>query len=116
MTTKPKTIAAAPAPPQRQRPAPPRRERTSFTIEIDRRILEGYLGDKERMFEELGRVGITAAAIVKRGKVLGLWTNALAKCRAHRLPVAIRRCLMCEQSFLSVGPQNRMCSRCRRKG
>jgi len=89
---------------------------TAFTPEIDRRILEGYLGDRRTMIEELGRAGITEEAIVKRGEALGLSTSFLSMSQTGRVNLAIRQCLTCEQAFASFGPQNRLCKRCRQRG
>ena len=88
----------------------------AFTPELDRRICEGYLGDRQTMLEELDRVGITEEAIVKRGEVLGLSASFLSKCHEDGVTVAVRECLSCEQPFVSLGRQNRLCKRCRNRG
>jgi hypothetical protein len=95
------------------KPAQP--EDAPFTLAIDRRILEGYLGNRRRMVEELGRVGISEAAITRRAEALGLSTSFLATERAAGVKPTIRQCLQCDQAFASFGAQNRLCKRCRQR-
>ena len=86
----------------------------TFTPAIDARIIRGYLGDKEAMFEELAQLGCDRKMALKRGANLGLNRRFLRECQSWD-DIAVRQCLRCEKGFLSTGPQNRMCHSCRVK-
>ena len=87
----------------------------AISPEIDKRIIEGYLTNREEMFEELGRVGFAKQAIIDRAGTLGLSASFVSKSRAGGVNPTVRRCLCCDQSFVSLGPQNRLCNRCRNR-
>jgi hypothetical protein len=94
---------------------------------LDRRIIEGMLTDRNALVSELAGSGITAAAIVRRAADLGLSEAYLRHVQtvaadlagdrpgARRVPssLAARDCLSCNRVFLSSGPGNRICPRCR---
>lgn len=87
----------------------------TFAPEHDRRIFEGYLGDREAMFRELGNEGFSKRLVVKRAEALGLSASFLARCEAGGVDIAVRDCLACDQPFVSQGRQNRLCKRCRHR-
>ena len=87
----------------------------SFTPEIDKRIIEGFLGDQEAMMKELSRSGFSRSAILEREKKLGLTVQFIKNCQLIGTDVgdvAVRRCLGCNEPFASLGAHNRMCQRC----
>lgn len=85
-----------------------------FTPEIDRRIIEGFLEDQEAALLELGKAGFTRKVVLDRAWKLGLSSDFLKKHRSSG-GVSLRRCLNCDEEFLSEGPQNRLCNRCRKR-
>lgn len=94
---------------------------------LDRRIIEGMLTDRTTLLTELAEKGITGAAVVRRAADLGLSEAYLRHVQtvaadlagdrpgARRVPgsLAARDCLSCNRVFLSSGPGNRICPRCR---
>jgi hypothetical protein len=94
---------------------------------LDRRIIEGMLRDKNVFLEEMAREGYSANAVLKRAAELGLSEALirqvkgvaadLAGERPGRRPapssLGARTCLSCDRVFLSSGPGNRLCMRCR---
>jgi hypothetical protein len=85
-----------------------------FTPEIDKQIIDGFLGDKRAMFEELALAGFSMDDIYKRTKSLGLSNDFIAKYKADNTSVSVRRCLNCDDTFVSMGVHLRLCLRCRR--
>lgn len=95
--------------------------------QLDRRIIEGMLTDRGELLTELAEKGITGAAVVRRAADLGLSEAYLRHVQtvaadlagdrpgARRVPssLAARDCLSCNRVFLSSGPGNRICPRCR---
>ncbi|MEZ0313715.1 MAG: hypothetical protein ACAI38_18255 [Myxococcota bacterium] len=95
--------------------------------QLDRRIIEGMLTDRGTLLTELATKGITGAAVVRRAADLGLSEAYLRHVQtvaadlagdrpgARRVPssLAARDCLSCNRVFLSSGPGNRICPRCR---
>jgi hypothetical protein len=95
--------------------------------QLDRRIIEGMLTDRGTLLTELASKGITGAAVVRRAADLGLSEAYLRHVQtvaadlagdrpgARRVPssLAARDCLSCNRVFLSSGPGNRICPRCR---
>lgn len=96
--------------------------------QLDRRIIEGMLHDRERLFVDLSREGIGKAAILRRAAELGLSEALIRQLRGvaadlagdrqgSRRPIpsslGARTCLSCDRVFLSSGPGNRLCMRCR---
>lgn len=86
-----------------------------FSPEIDRQIIEGFLGDRDVMLRSLEGAGISREAIFRRAGKLGLTRDFLEQCRFGGVEPAVRRCLNCNEAFVSLGPQNRLCKRCRTK-
>ena len=94
---------------------------------LDRRIIEGMLQDRNTFLEEMASEGFGAAAVLRRAAELGLSEALirqvkgvaadLAGERPGRRPapssLGARTCLSCDRVFLSSGPGNRLCMRCR---
>ena len=95
---------------------------------LDRRIIEGMLKDKDALIRTLESEGVTEAEIMRRAADLGISEALLRQVRgveaelagSDRLGtkgtpsrLAARTCLSCERVFLSTGPGNRLCMRCR---
>lgn len=94
---------------------------------VDRRIIEGMLRDRDTFIEEMETEGFTQAAVLRRAAELGLSEALirqvkgvaadLAGERPGRRPapssLGARTCLSCDRVFLSSGPGNRLCMRCR---
>lgn len=87
----------------------------SFSRELDQRIIDGLLDDQEATLRELEESGFPRSVVLDRAGKLGLTGELLRRHRRDRIEITIRRCLNCEETFLSTGMQNRLCSRCRRK-
>jgi hypothetical protein len=95
--------------------------------ELDRRIIEGMLHDRKALLEELAKEGLTQAMVLRRAAELGLSEALLRQVkgvaadlageRPGRRPapstLGARTCLSCDRVFLSTGPGNRLCMRCR---
>ena len=94
---------------------------------LDRRIIEGMLRDRKALLEDLAKEGMTAAAVLRRAGELGLSEALLRQVKGvaadlagerpgrRSAPSALgaRTCLSCDRVFLSTGPGNRLCMRCR---
>jgi hypothetical protein len=94
---------------------------------LDRRIIEGMLRDRNIFIEEMEAEGFTSVAVLRRAAELGLSEALirqvkgvaadLAGERPGRRPapssLGARTCLSCDRVFLSSGPGNRLCMRCR---
>jgi hypothetical protein len=85
-----------------------------FTPTIDKQIIDGFLGDKRAMFEELALAGFSMDDVYKRSRSLGLSNDFIAKRKAGDTSVSVRRCLNCDDTFVSMGAHLRLCLRCRR--
>ena len=95
--------------------------------EIDRRIIEGMLQDRDQFIHTMADEGYTEAVVLRRAAELGLSEALirqvkgvaadLAGERPGRRPapasLGARTCLSCDRIFLSSGPGNRLCMRCR---
>lgn len=86
-----------------------------FTPEIDRQIITGFLADKEATLRQLTRAGFNRKRVLDRAGTLGLSSDFLKRHRLSGGDVSVRRCLNCDEEFLSMGRQNRLCNRCRKK-
>lgn len=103
---------------------------TSINVDdpsLDRRIIEGMLTDRESLMEEMAELGYGPDAVMRRAADLGLSEAYLRHVQtvaadlagdrpgARRIPshLRARTCLSCERVFLSSGPGNRICPRCR---
>lgn len=114
-------------PPPAEVPSGPVNAITWDDPQLDRRIIEGMLTDRGTLLTELASKGITGAAVVRRAADLGLSEAYLRHVQtvaadlagdrpgARRVPssLAARDCLSCNRVFLSSGPGNRICPRCR---
>lgn len=94
---------------------------------IDRRIIEGMLRNRENFISEMEQEGFSQSAVLRRAAELGLSEALirqvkgvaadLAGERPGRRPapssLGARTCLSCDRVFLSSGPGNRLCMRCR---
>lgn len=94
---------------------------------LDRRIIEGMLNDRKELLDELAKEGMTSAAVLRRAAELGLSEALLRQVkgvaadlagerpgrRATPSSLGARTCLSCDRVFLSTGPGNRLCMRCR---
>ena len=94
---------------------------------FDRRIIEGMLEDKDIFLESMLQQGYAKDAVLRRAAELGLSEALirqvkgvaadLAGERPGRRPapssLGARTCLSCDRIFLSSGPGNRLCMRCR---
>ena len=93
---------------------------------LDRKIIVGMLSDRKRLFDELAKDGMTQSQILRRAADLGISdalirqvngvANELASERPGGKPhitLGPRTCLSCDRVFLSTGPGNRLCMRCR---
>ena len=94
---------------------------------VDRRIIEGMLGDRETLMNEMGTKGYGNAAVLQRAAELGLSEALIRQVRGVAADLAgerpgrkgpetnlgARTCLSCDRVFLSTGPGNRLCMRCR---
>jgi hypothetical protein len=94
---------------------------------LDRRIIEGMLDDREIFLAAMAKEGFTSNAVLRRAAELGL-SEALVRQvkgvaadlagerpgrRATPSALGARTCLSCDRVFLSSGPGNRLCMRCR---
>jgi len=89
----------------------PKGKTPSFTPAVDRRIIEGFFGNRESMLRELARVGFKRVEILNRAAFLGL-NKGFVKRFTDVETLSVRRCLRCDGEFLSLGPQNRLCRGC----
>lgn len=94
---------------------------------LDRRIIEGMLNDRQTLLEDLAKEGMTQGMVLRRAAELGLSEALLRQVkgvaadlageRPGRKPapssLGARTCLSCDRVFLSTGPGNRLCMRCR---
>jgi hypothetical protein len=95
---------------RRQESPPP------FTLEIDKQIVEGFLVDQEATLRSLASAGLSRREVLDRASLLGLSNDVIKSHRLSGAVVSVRKCLSCDDVFLSVGPQNRLCNRCRKRG
>jgi len=93
----------------------------------DRRIIEGMLNDRELLMVEMRNAGFAESAVIRRAGELGLSEALLRQVKGvaadlagerpgrRTTPTALgaRTCLSCDRVFLSTGPGNRLCMRCR---
>jgi hypothetical protein len=94
---------------------------------LDRRIIEGMLGDREIFLEGMAQEGFSPGAVLRRAAELGLSEAMVRQVkgvaadlagerpgrRAAPTALGARTCLSCDRIFLSSGPGNRLCMRCR---
>jgi hypothetical protein len=94
---------------------------------LDRRIIEGMLTNRDDIMTELRREGMSEADILRRSADLGISEALIRQVkgvaadlagdrssnRSAPPSLAARNCLQCDRVFLSTGPGNRLCMRCR---
>ncbi|MCK5689437.1 hypothetical protein KAI87_09220 [Myxococcota bacterium] len=94
---------------------------------LDRRIIEGMLTDRVRLMNEMLEKGYGEAAVLRRAADLGFSEAYIRQVQgvaadlagdrpgSRRMPKGLgaRACLSCGRVFLSSGPGNRLCMRCR---
>ena len=94
---------------------------------LDRRIIEGMLRDRDTFIAKMGREGYTEGAVLRRAAELGLSEALIRQVKSVAADLAgerpgrrgapaslgARTCLSCDRIFLSSGPGNRLCMRCR---
>jgi len=94
---------------------------------LDRRIIEGMLTNRDDIMKELLREGMSEADILRRSADLGISEALIRQVkgvaadlagdrssnRSAPPSLAARNCLQCDRVFLSTGPGNRLCMRCR---
>jgi hypothetical protein len=94
---------------------------------IDRRIINGMLGDRERLMTEMAEKGWNKPGVLRRAADLGFSEAFIRQVQGvaadlagerpgiKRMPTSLgaRTCLSCDRVFLSSGPANRLCMRCR---
>jgi hypothetical protein len=100
---------------------------TRYDPRLDRRIIEGMLHDRKSLMDDLAEEGIKAAVVMRRAADLGLSEAYIRQVQGvaadlagerpghKRTPTTLgaRTCLSCDRVFLSAGPGNRLCMRCR---
>ncbi len=87
----------------------------SFNPMIDQQILDGFLSDQQALLGRLAEIGFSRKSVLERAKELGITKDLIRQCRIARANLSMRPCLSCDEIFLSLGPQNRLCKRCRVK-
>jgi hypothetical protein len=90
------------------------RQEIRFGPAMDKRIIEGFLDDRQTTLEEFEQAGFDRAAILKRAKKL-FHRGALQQYQFNPPRLSVRKCLECQREFLSYGPQHRHCEHCRRQ-
>lgn len=99
---------------------------------MDRKIIEGMLADPDALIKKLGDMGIKQAMVLQRAADCGISESILRQMKRVAADLAgdkatvgfwlksrlsngvrARQCLACDRVFLSTGPGNRLCSRCR---
>ena len=84
-----------------------------FTREIINRIIDGFLGDREAMLQELEDAGFDREDVVKHARTLGLNKEFLQQHKINPRELSVRTCIGCDREFLSQGSHNRFCDPCR---
>lgn len=94
---------------------------------LDRHIIEGMLQDRESLMTEMKNKGFSEGVVLRRAAELGLSEALLRQVKGVAADLAgerpgrrsapdalgARTCLSCDRVFLSTGPGNRLCMRCR---
>lgn len=94
---------------------------------LDRKIIEGMLEDRDALLAKMAELGVTEDAVMRRAAELGLSEALLRQVKGVAADLAgerpgrpgmpsslgARTCLSCDRVFLSTGPGNRLCMRCR---
>jgi hypothetical protein len=85
-----------------------------FPPAVTRQIVDGMFTDREAMLVAMEKLGYDREDVLQHAFNLGLSVQFIELCRLTGDTPKLRRCLSCEREFVSLGPQNRMCRRCRR--
>ncbi|MEE2960202.1 MAG: hypothetical protein VYA34_05610 [Myxococcota bacterium] len=94
---------------------------------LDRKIINGMLSDPEKLLNDFEKEGIDKNLVLRRAADCGISDSILRQMKRvacdlagektvkHSIGSSIkaRECLSCERIFLSTGPGNRLCNRCR---
>lgn len=94
---------------------------------MDKRVIRGMLHNRDNFLEEMEREGYSSTAVQRRAAELGLSDALVRQVKGvaadlagerpggHVPPSSLgpRTCLSCDRIFLSSGPGNRLCMRCR---
>jgi hypothetical protein len=89
-------------------------EAPRFTLALDDLILDGFFKNQNVMFRKLTSMGFSRTEVIDRAKqLLGLSNQFLKRCTIGHPAVALRKCLNCAETFLSLGFHNRLCNRCK---
>jgi hypothetical protein len=80
--------------------------------EVDRQIIAALIHTEPALLHALYRTGISKEAVNARAARLGLTNEFIKRCRLTGIRPSLRKCIKCDASFLSAGPQNRLCRRC----
>ena len=95
---------------------------------LDKRLIEGILTDRDSTIQSIReQYDVSEAGVLRRASELGLSEAMLRHAkgvaadlagdpstkRLGKHQMAARSCLSCDRVFLSTGPGNRLCSRCR---
>ena len=113
--------------PKKRGPAEIERDFMRPSARLDRRIIEGMLNDRDALMAELTKDGVTEAMVLRRAAECGVSESLIRQVKGvvadlagdrpgrGALPNTMRprNCLSCERVFLSLGPANRLCIRCR---
>jgi len=109
-------------------PSPDEKFQLLDSPRLDRRIINGMLNDRETLMHDMNTAhGASEIAVLRRAADLGLSEALLRQVkgvaadlagerpgrRYPPTPMGARTCLQCDRIFLSTGPGNRLCMRCR---
>lgn len=95
--------------------------------DLDRHIIDGMLEDKDAFLDSMQHQGYARESVLRRAAELGLSEALIRQVMGvaadlagerpgrRRAPSSLgaRKCLQCDRVFLSSGPGNRLCMRCR---
>jgi hypothetical protein len=82
----------------------------------DQRIIDLTIaGDEEALRRFSKKAGTRIERVRARARRIGLTPHIVRSARRAGTRPKVRKCLRCDQQFMSKGRHNRMCSRCARK-
>ncbi len=82
----------------------------------DQRIIDLTIaGDEEALRRFSAKAGTRIERVRARARRIGLTPRIVRGARRAGTRPSRRKCLRCDQKFLSKGRHNRLCSRCARK-
>jgi hypothetical protein len=84
-----------------------------FSRSVTQQIVDGMFTDREAMLVALEELGFVRDDVLQHAFDLGMSVQFVELCRRSGDSPKLRSCLSCEREFVSLGPQNRMCRRCR---